>query len=399
MINRVAAVSYYFTLELMLTVLCVFLFFIHKNEFPRIFAFLGICLFGIVLFSMLLSRFLNKGKWLYFITIFPLLFIAGQLLGLSFLISAMSGLFIFWRGISLFDDHSEHSEALIVLLSFLIGLVVIIYSAMSHYSYQNQIVFFLIFELFLVLTAAFIKKWNAIHKDKWRFAQYFIKTLTLFSLIGLLLTFVLKYLQKAVFAILQLIVLGLSSFVGPVINNLQYLLNNNSKKGFKPNLKESDVKLEAENFHEHSFGITENNLYLLLIMAVAGFIIYLIYKRNMRFRKTSGISLANVEITTGVLSALKPSFIHKRVKPPNDFIRREIFDLQKFGHKLHLGRLPHETLEEWWKRIGIPSSGNIIQVYEKVRYGEAVSSVEEIAKIKADFQVLRQYFKDIHNKN
>ncbi|MGG3466475.1 hypothetical protein ABES02_02870 [Neobacillus pocheonensis] len=398
MIYRVAAVSYHFTLELMLTVLCVFLFFIQKNELPPIFVFLGICLFGIILFTMLLSKFLNKGKWLYFITIFPLLLMAGQLLGFSLLFSAMSGLFIFWRGISLFDDYSEHSEVLMVLLSFLIGLVVIIYSAMRHYSYQNQIVFFLIFEVFLVVTAAFIKKWNVIHSDRWRFAQYFIKILSVLSLIGLILTSLFKYLQTVVFSILQFIVIGLSSIVEPMINILQYLLNNFSKKEFKSTLKESDVKLDGDNFHEHSFGITENILYHLLIMAVVGFIIFLFYKRKLKFRKILGSSLANVEITNGVLSALQPSFMRKRVKPPNDFIRREIFELQKLAHKLHLERLPHETLEEWWNRIGIPSSGDIIQIYEKVRYGEVVSSIEEIAKVKVDFRVVRQYFKDIHNK-
>jgi len=397
MMNRVAAVIYHFILELILGILFLFLFFINKKQLPPIFLLGTLCIGSLILFLLLLVKFHNKGKWLYFITVFPLFLGIWHQADWSLFIGIGLGVIVFWRGISLFDDSSDHSETLLLLFSFLIGLIAIVYSAMSNYPYQSEMIYLLIIQLVIVLMGGFFRKWNAINKDKSKFALYFIKINAVIIVIGATLAILLKYIQFILFGILQFFVLLFTSVAEPLFSFLQYLLSLAGNEGRKKaNLKGgSDLRDGADNYQAPSYEMTKEILYILLILGVLAFIIYLFYKKKLKSKTFAIDSSAIVSVSEGLFEAGESTLSRWRMKPPEDVIRKEIFEVEKYAHKLKLGRLPFETLEEWWKRVGLLGTNESIAIYEKVRYGGGTSSYEEQTQMKTEIRRLKQQLKEI----
>lgn len=399
MMNRVAAVTYQFILELILGMLFLFLIYINKNEYPPVLLLAVLCISSIILFSLLLAKFHNNGKWLYFVTILPLILLIGFQTGQPFYNGLGLGLLIYWRGLSLFEDASERSEALLLLLSFIIGLVAIIYSAMSKYPFQSEIILLLITQLVLVLLGGFLRKWNSIQTDKAKFAVYFLKVIAVVMAIGVIPAVLLKYIQMILFAVLHVCVILLSTVSEPLFGVLEYLLSLNGNEGRKTNIK-ADTGLPDE-YQPPSYEKTETTLYILLILVAVGFIIFL-YKKKFTKQDFSGANSTVVSVSEGAYGSTQSNFFRRRIKPPEDNIRREIFELEKYASKLKLGRLPFETLEEWWQRIGLSGSSETIAIYEKVRYGEGTSSIEEQTMMKSDIHFvklqLREIFKCLKDK-
>ncbi|WHY87900.1 hypothetical protein QNH39_08720 [Neobacillus novalis] len=391
--NRVAAVTYQFILELILGMLFLFLIYINKNEFPPILLLTVLCISSIILFSFLLAKFRNNGKWLYFVTILPLILLIGFQTGLPLYGGLGLGFLIYWRGISLFDDVSERSEAILLLLSFIIGLVAIIYSAMSKYPFQSEMILLLITQLVIVLLGGFLRKWNSIQTDKAKFAVYFLKVIAAVLAIGVIPAFLLKYIQMILFAILHFFVILLSTVSAPLFGFLEYLLRLNGNEGRKTTIN-ADTGLPDE-YQPPAYEKTETTLYILLIVAAVAFIIFL-YKKKFTKQDFSVVNSAVVSVSEGAYGSTQSNLFRRRMKPPEDIIRREIFELEKYASKLKLGRLPFETLEEWWQRIGLSGSSESIAIYEKVRYGEGRSSIEEQTIMKTEIHQFKQQLKEIY---
>ncbi|ETI68085.1 hypothetical protein BAVI_14274 [Neobacillus vireti LMG 21834] len=391
--NRVAAVTYQFILELILGMLCLFFVYINKNEFPPLLLLAVLCISSIIPFSLLLAKFHNNGKWLYLVTILPVMLLIGFQTGLPLFCGLGLGLLVYWRGISLFNDVSERPEALLLLLSFIIGLVAIIYSAMSKYPFQSEIVILLLTQLVIVLLGGFLRKWNSIQTDKAKFAVYFLKVIAAVMAIGVIPTVLLKYIQMILFAVLHFFVILLSTVSEPLFGFLEYLLRLNGNEGRKANIK-TGTGLPDE-YQPPAYEKTETTLYILLIVVAVAFIIFL-YKKKFTKHDFSVANSAVVSVSEGAYGSTKSNLFRRRMKPPEDIIRREIFELEKYAGKLKLGRLPFETLEEWWQRIGLSGSSEATAIYEKVRYGEGTSSIEEQTMMKTEIVQVKQQLREIY---
>lgn len=136
-------------------------------------------------------------------------------------------------------------------------------------------------------------------------------------------------------------------------------------------------------------------MYVLLAIGAVAFIIYL-YKKIFRPQTISVDHSSVVSVSEGVFGSRQTNLFRRRIKPPEDIIRLEIFELEKYASKLKLGRLPFETLEEWWQRVGLSGSPESIAIYEKVRYGEGSSSIEEQTMMKMEIQRLKQQLKETY---
>ncbi|WHY79150.1 hypothetical protein QNH20_08470 [Neobacillus sp. WH10] len=396
MMNRVAAVTYHFTLEIILGFLIIFLFYINKNQLPPIFLLGALCIGSIILFSLLLEKFHNKGKGFYFITVFPLLLVIWQQTELSLFMGLGLGLIVFWRGITLFNDVSYHSESLLLLLSFFIGLIAIIYSAMSGYPYQSEMIYLLISQLVIVLISGYFRKWNLIKKDKSKFAIYFLKIMGVITVIGVAFIILLKYIQFIFFTILQFIVFLFTRLAEPLFSILQYLFSLVGNDGRKENLIGGRGLLDkADKYQAPSYENTESIPYILLILGAVIFIFYLFYKKKLKPQTFTIDSSSVITVSEGVFGAVQSTLSRWRFKPPEDIIRREIFELEKYAQKQKLGRLPFETLGEWWKRVGLLGSNELIAIYEKVRYGGGTSLYDEQILLKREIPQLKQQLKNI----
>ena len=397
MMKRVASITYRFVLECNVGILFLSLFYINKKEFPPIFFLLLTCMGGMILLASLLVKIREKGKWVYFVTIFPLLLYIYHQAEHSLFFGLIIGLFIFWRGISLYDDGSLQSEAVILLLSFMVGLIAIIYSALSHYPFQDALIYLLISQIILALLGSFYGKWSSIQTDKTKFAFYFMKILAGISIIGIGLTFLLKYIQLAFFSILHVIVLLFSNLIAnPLLSGLEFIMGLFGQEKYVPKAFESDMENEAGKYQDRSFSM--DFLLLILIVVVVGIIGYLIYKKRLKQQAIESNSMPRVEVFDAFFSTNSMVGLRKRGRPPEEYIRREIYNLEKYARRLKLGRLSSESLEEWWNRIGVEGGDEIIGLYEKVRYGDVQSSTQEQSYIKAEIHQLKQQLKEIHKK-
>jgi hypothetical protein len=309
------------------------------------------------------------------------------------------GIFVFWRGLSLYHEYSKHSETFLLLLSFLIGLVAIIYSGMSRYPFQRQIILLLIIQILIVLIGSFIRKWTSIDTDKTKFAIYFMKILTFLTVIGVSFALLLKYIQHVFLSLFQIFVLLFTSIVGPIFKFIQYFQNLFGSKERKPTLQDSDVLTGNGNYQDQSYGITQDILTILFILGALALIIYLFYRKRVRMGTASNNRSSMVEMVEVGFISDRFSSLRKKVKPPEDLIRREIFNLEKFAHKINLGRLPFETIEEWWERVGITGSEEIIEIYSKVRYGRITFSNEDTIQISKEIRQLKNKLKEIRKKD
>ncbi|WP_413301633.1 hypothetical protein AA0X95_22080 [Bacillus sp. 1P10SD] len=397
MMKRVASITYRFVLECNVGILLLFLFYINKKEFPPISFLVLTCMGGMIFLASLLVRIREKGKWVYIVTIFPLLLYIYHQAEHSLFFGLIIGLFIFWRGISLYDDVTLQSEAVILLLSFMVGLIAIIYSALSHYPFQDAVIYLLISQIILALLGSFYGKWYSIQTDKTKFAVYFMKILAGFSIIGIVLTFLLKYVQLAFFSILHVIVMLFSILIAkPLLSGLEYIISLFGHEEYVPKPFESDMEYEAGKYKDQAFSI--DFLLLILVVVVVGIIGYLIYKKRLKQQAIESNSTPRIEIFDAFFSTNSMVGLRKRGRPPEEYIRREIYNLEKYAHKLKLGRLSSESLEEWWNRIGLVGVDEIIGIYEKVRYGDVQSSYQEQSYIKAEIHQLKQQLKEIHKK-
>jgi hypothetical protein len=395
MINRVVAVSYHFLLELILGLLFLFFFYIDSKELPPILLLVALCLGGLISLDILLEKWMNKGKWLFFVIVFPLILVTGTKAGFSIYVVAVLGLFIFWRGISLYGDFTGHSETLFLFLSFLLGMIVIIYSAMIHYPYQSWIVSLLLLQIVLVLAGLFFSKWNMIAEDKMRFALYYLKMIGGILIISVVITFFMKYIQLLFFGILKMIVFLFANLAALGLNIIEFLLSLFGKGEMIPQSLHSDVEHTVGKYKGDACFMTSNLMYILLLLVAVVFTIYFLYKKRLNLLLGASNHSSLVEISEGGLRQGRSSIFKKRTKPPEDFIRRQIFQLEKYAQMLKLGRLPYETLDEWLQRVGLTETGQVNEVYQKIRYGTFLSSTEEQAQVKAKIHYLKQQIREI----
>jgi hypothetical protein len=62
---------------------------------------------------------------------------------------------------------------------------------------------------------------------------------------------------------------------------------------------------------------------------------------------------------------------------PHEYVRKLIYQLQIYADKHEMGRFEHETVREWFQRLGFINHEDLLLAYEDVRYGNVVISKSE----------------------
>lgn len=76
-------------------------------------------------------------------------------------------------------------------------------------------------------------------------------------------------------------------------------------------------------------------------------------------------------------------------KKPDNYIRQLFYDFERFAHKQGYGREHYETIEDWFERLGM--SNENVDLYQKVRYGEASLSEQDAMKFKSELKDLKRF--------
>lgn len=389
-------ITYKFTLELFFGMLILFLFYIKRDIIPPILLLSLISLASALLFSFFLIKWKEKGKWLYILIILPLLFLIGLHFGLSKFTLGVMSFIIFWRIIVIYLEGIGHSESLIILLTFSTGVIALIYSSISHYPFRGTIVLLILTQILLVLAVNFYRKWCTVNSDKSGYAVFFSKVLAAVTFIGILISLIIKPLQYIFFSFLKGAVLLFAYMMTPFLNLLQrFQLDEQRLKSSAASMNgleefSGDSKIQSSI-------ITEDIIFIGMFLLFLTIIIYMVWKLRFRF---VGVEAKNdqaldffEEKTTG-----KRALFRNRQQLPEDVIRREFYELERYAEKFHCGREKSETVEEWMQRIGIPEIEQVVLIYEKVRYGEKQSSSMEKLFVREEMVKFKKLIKGRNKK-
>ncbi|WP_214777523.1 hypothetical protein [Bacillus sp. ISL-45] len=359
-----------------------------------------------ILFTFLLVLKPRLAKPFYLLVVMPLLFVAGNLSNLENFYTGIMAIFIFWRVLKFHQDSTSQSESVWLVLTFLIGVFL---SPLAYFyggSYLIQIVFLLLFQLLFILSGQFLLKWIDIEQAlKKRFAATYSKLLGIILLLVAVLTFGRGILKDIFFFVLQLAGWTLSMLLYPFFAWIGSAdMQARANKVFSENLlnmeNETSIKQARQVFDPDFWGP-------ILFAALIGIGFYFIYKKTSLFsrQKEEEAAEAGFIITAHIEGANSVEFTRRQKAAPENNIRKEIFQLEKYAQKKELGRLNHEDVKEWFDRLSIQYDRRTIQTYEKVRYGEQLDEKsdgwfkDEIKKVKKQINALEKLKKEESKKS
>ncbi|WP_079508240.1 hypothetical protein [Mesobacillus jeotgali] len=399
---RVLHVFFRFYIEwTFISLIFVIFHLLSSQQFPLT-ASMGISAAGSIVFAISLNKKPHLGKPLFFLIIFPLIVFIGNVSGLELFYGTIMALFIFWRILKFHEDTTSHSESLWLAVTFLIGVFI---SPLAYFyggKYLIQIGCLLIFQLLFILWGQFLLKWLDFETaSKRRFVISYSKLFGWTLVLVAVFTVGRDLLKELFFLVLQTIGWVLSLMLYPFFSWItSRSIQERAAEVFShqnPNAEyDSSIESAKPVFNPEFWGP-------ILFAIITGITFYLIFKKSSLFKKEQ-IS-GNVQpgfITSAQLNdpAHGNQLLNRRSVAPVNQIRKEIFLLEKFAHKKGLGRLNHESIKEWFNRLGIKSESRTVHTYEKVRYGEYEEQhiagwfKDDIRRIKKQFITLEKSRKE-----
>lgn len=404
--SRVLNVFFRFFIEWTFASLIFVIFHLLSSQRLPLLATMGMAATASILFTLLLELKPNLAKPLYFLVFMPLLFLIGHLINLEHFYTGIIAIFIFWRVLKFHQDSTSHSESVWLVVTFLAGVFI---SPLAYFyggSYLIQIVFLLIFQLLFILSGQFLLKWIDVELGtKKRFIVTYSKLLGVILSLVAVVTLGRDLLKQVFFLVLQGIGWTLSFLLYPFFAWIGSPgMQARASKAFSrkmPNLENKTSIDQATQVFDPDFWGP------ILFAVLIGIAFYFIYKKSNIFSRQKEQEVVQVWFFTttsfdGPVS--NGQLARKRTGVPDNPIRKEIFQLEKYAHKKELGRLNHEDVKEWFDRLGIHYEPRTIQTYERVRYGEDLNQhmdgwfKEEINIIKNQFNTLEKLRKEERKK-
>lgn len=404
--SRVLNIFFRFFIEWTFVSLILVVFHLLSSQQMPLFSSMLIAAAASVFFTLLLELKPHLAKPLYLLVVTPLLFIAGNMSNLENFYTGFMTIFIFWRVLKFHQDSTSHSESVWLVVTFLIGVFISPLAYLYGASYLFQVVFLLIFQLLFILSGQFLLKWLDIEKDsKKRFVVTYTKLLGVVLLLVTVLTFGRGILKEIFFFVLQLAGWTLSMLLYPFFAWIGSAdMQARANKAFSGQLP----NMENESPFEQSRQIYDPDFWgPILFAALIAIGFYFIYKKTSLFSRQKEEEAAEAGfITTAHIGrgANSSEFTRRQKAAPENHIRKEVFQLEKYAHKKELGRLNHEDVKEWFERLRIQYDPRTIQTYEKVRYGEHLDESsdgwfkDEIKKVKKQINVLEKLKKEESKK-
>ncbi len=405
--SRVLNVFFRFFIEWTFVSLILVVFHLLSSQRMQLFSTMIIAAAASILFTLLLELKPRLAKPLYLLVVMPLLFAAGSLSNLENFYIGIMAIFIFWRVLKFHQDSTSQSESVWLVLTFLIGVFLSPLAYFNGGSYLIQIVFILLFQLLFILSGQFLLKWIDVElASKKRFAVTYSKLIGIILLLVAVLTFGRGILKEMFFFVLQLAGWTLSMLLYPFFAWIGSAdMQARANKVFSENLpnmeNDASIKQARQVFDPDFWGPI-----LFAVLIAIGF--YFIYKKTSLFsmRKEEEAAEAGLISTSHIEGAANSGEFTRRQKAaPENHIRKEIFQLEKYAHKKELGRLNHEDVKEWFDRLSIQYDPRTIHTYEKVRYGDQLDEKidswfkDEIKKVKKQIIALEKIKKEESKKS
>lgn len=376
----------------------IFYSFSRQEPTPLLIYFLITGLLSVLL-VYLISKFENRGKWIY-IFILPIILLIGvKALPLSLLL--IINLILFVRTISHFNDPYKQSESFWILLSFTITAILLFITGMSDYPYKSDILTLMILQLFFAICGGFVKRWMDTEKEEMKsYIFSFLSIFTVIAVIAIIFSLSLSLLQKILFGVLQ----GVAFVVGTLAQPLfkwaeKFELDANISQNASPEIEENSDELADLLKNAQQADSFFDPVMLMMSLFFLGVVVTFVYfmkkkkvEKNVIVRSQPLFSKESAQIT-------RPSFEFPfgkgKISEPNNKVRREIYEFEKFASKLYLGRRNYESFKDWMERLSVEETSFINSIYEEIRYGNGIISTSNEDRFKQEVKRTKQELKRI----
>lgn len=382
--------SYHFLAEGIIIYLALLPFnFYHYGNVPVWYYLAVLAGIGFV-YSFISNR---TNSYLPYIAFIPVVFLLFYIIEYPLFLSIIfSGLFA-WRYIAIRGKGFLGYESTYISATLLLTILGIF--LMRNFDvvivFITQIVVIVLGFTFSNLLVIEKENQRAFHKTEWaKISGFFLGTILIIYLLSDTLSWVASKFWSGIGGGITLFAsliarffewLGISDFFKSGVNQMEPIEGT-------PGFAEGET---VEMHFEPSDGDHFNLLLAISIGAIVLFLMFIIYKSmKSKAYETEDLEANGFNIQPDEVKDDGRFFgkVFKRRKlKPNHPIRKIVYDFERKASKAKLGRMSHESIENWFERIGLEGD---IQVYQKVRYGEQSTTVEEEDKLRNMIKLFEQ---------
>lgn len=392
-------------MEIIFLYVFLVLFYFHTEVIPPLLPFLVITVGGGLVFSFILSLMKSNTPYVVLMLFVPVLSFLGSKLGLSFGICLFLSAFICWRIVGHFRKDTKLSDFWLLFLSLGIGFLIYLGAVVQGYIYSDLILYLLITQLLWMMISkmlvgfinnTFSEEHGAIAKHSGSLFGMFAGLVVSALLLAVGLPFLVKNLLSLFFSLTGKALYAASVPLFNAVENADFKRNQQGEQedgvGFAGALEDLTPIQDYFKFLSNINIWTVLSIIGLIILAV---IIFFLAKRKY-IAEPAVDQEGMYEMTVGNAKQTTSKNAQRKRTYPIEKVRKLILDLELLSAKKGKGRLHSETVEEWLARNQFLNN-QLVEAYEKVRYGESILSesesqlCEEIVKqLKAELRRLKK---------
>lgn len=377
--SHVAKLSQLFTEGMLLYFFLVPIFAVLSSGLP-LWSYLFIIVISIFLLAV--SVHFIKNYVVYVVNLFLMLFLLLDVFRYPLLTALAIPVYMIWR----FHEHEKSSDMHNQITIILFMLILLTFDALFFY-HENLIVvtMFMVVSIFIGYYGA--QMFNVPKENTLQSVKYILSIMGMLLANSILLYFcfgLIKFLVKGIWYGFKLLIHSMAWVIGKgiALSGLDFeaiqgfLEQHNSSLNGKTLFEKVDMKpfIPKAEIAERTGGLINWWTIAILVILLIAITIFLFKKKFQRLETTEDSKMI-------VGSGLDNTNVHKRreklfstVKKPNNIIRLDVLNFEQWALKLGVGRKFHETIEEWFERLGIDSQ--YLDLYQKVRYG----NLDELTK-------------------
>lgn len=385
---------------MILLYILLMLFYIHTDYLPPIIPFLFLTGVGAVIIAFLLSLMKSNTPYFFIMLIVPLLALVSSEIRLSFGQSIVIAAVVCYRIIIHYHKNPKLTEAMILNGSLVFGGLTYFAAKVQGYVHSDLILYLLVTQLLFfmigkilnsVSTSSLVKKTIATKQNSWSVVGLFSGLFV--GAIGVAVIFPIV-LVKGLSLITSIIGTSFYWVSKPLFNAVENIDSYRSSQGESVGTLNWEETEKKNTFFE-LLGRFDIWFYLsilgLLLLAVILFL--LAKKRFVKEAAVVGDVYQYATITEGVTSPTAKWRRSKR-QTPQVKVRKLILELEVLSAKHGFGRYHHESVSEWLGRNHFLDF-RLVELYERVRYGDGVLTDEENKSCEEIVQNLKEKIKSL----
>ena len=389
--------SIHLLLELNIVYFFILLLYLDSGNLPSLVGVLLPYGFAIAIFGFLNNKLPNNYAAIMMVA--PILALFAYLSSYSIWLALMIGTILSFRAFMYFVEERFLSTFALLIISFI--WMPFVYGAGTLVNYPHGQTLMILFGAQLALVI-FLYSGNAVlqlNGNRYMQKRVVAATSTVFiSIIALSAVFATigKYLITAGFSLFGLGVSFIFDILARPVFALLGMLDWTPKSGGPQDEGglegEEEEEAETAELLPPPDSLFDNPVVMAIgVILFLAILYYLLRKKKVNTQK---IEVKAEQSFTSTMTKKSGGFFtdRRKQKPPENEVRKLMFDLEQLAMKKNRGRLPNETLEEWLKRE-TTFKESFMAMYAKVRYGEIKLSPSEVETCRTMAEEIRKVMK------